>query len=123
MAIIQLDPQVEQRLQSERNIWLATVRAAGSPHLVPIWFVWHDHKVFICTEANSLKARNISHNPQVALSLENGDKPIVIEGLAKTIEPAGPAVIEAFQSKYDWNITTDTQYDQVIEIEVKKIRA
>mgnify|MGYP001355538568 CR=1 FL=1 len=123
MTVIEIDPHVEQRLQTERNIWLVTVRADGRPHLAPIWFVWHAHKVYICTAAQSVKARNISTNPNVTLSLEDGDKPIVIEGPAKAIEQAEPAVVAAFQSKYNWNITADREYDRVIEIEVERIRA
>ncbi len=123
MTAVEIDPRVEQRLQTERNIWLATVRADGRPHLAPIWFVWHAHKVYICTGGQSVKARNISANPNVTLSLEDGDRPIVIEGPAKGIEQAEPAIVAAFQSKYNWNITTDREYDQMIEIEVERIRA
>jgi PPOX class probable F420-dependent enzyme len=120
-----LDPKVEQRLQSEANIWLATVRADGRPHLVPIWFVWHDAKVYLCTEVTSVKVRNLLVNPQVALSLEDGSQPIVIEGLARTIDraEAEAEVVAAFQQKYDWNILTDDQYTQVIEIEPRRIRS
>ena len=120
---MKIDPQVEQRLTTERNIWLATVRSDGRPHLVPVWFVWLDQKIFICTESKSLKARNILGNPNIAAALEDGDKPIVLEGLAKPIEQAAPTLVAAFQSKYDWDITTDVQYNQMIEIEVKRIRA
>jgi PPOX class probable F420-dependent enzyme len=120
---MKIDPHIEQRLQTERNIWLATVRSDGRPHLVPIWFVWHAHKIYICTEAHSVKARNMFDNPNVAISLQDGDKPIVLEGQARTIEQTEPALVAAFQSKYDWNITTDVQYNQMIEIEVKRIRA
>lgn len=120
---MKIDPQVEQRLTTERNIWLATVRSNGQPHLVPIWFVWHQQKIYICTESKSIKARNILGNPNVAASLEDGDKPIVLEGQAKSIEKTEPTLIAAFQSKYNWDITTDTQYNQMIEITPVKIRA
>ena len=117
------DPQVEQRLQSEANIWLATVRSDGRPHLVPIWFVWLKARIYICTEANSVKARNVLTNPNVAMALEDGGQPVVIEGRARTIDRASPEVVAAFQHKYDWNISTDNQYTQVIEIEPRRIRS
>lgn len=120
---MKIDRQIEQRLITEHNIWLATVRSDGRPHLVPVWFVWLDQKIYICTEAKSLKARNILANPNVSASLEDGNKPLVLEGLAKSIGKADQSLIAAFQSKYEWDITTDMQYKQVIEIEVKKIRA
>lgn len=122
MALRTLDPKTKQRLQTEQNIWLATVRSNGRPHLVPIWFVWIDQKIFICTGSDSIKARNVLGNPWVAVSLENGTQPVVIEGQAKPIEHTPKPVIEAFQAKYDWNIETDSTYNQVIEIEPLRIR-
>jgi PPOX class probable F420-dependent enzyme len=117
------DPQVERRLQTERNLWLATVRPSGTPHLVPIWFVWVAGKIYLCTAAGSVKVRNVTQNPHVAIALEDGSQPIVIEGLAQSIERAPAVVVDEFQRKYDWNINTDGEYDQVIVIEPQRIRA
>ena len=108
---------------TEPNIWLATVRADHTPHLVPIWFVWVEGKAYVCTAADSVKARNLQANPRVTLALESGNAPIVLEGCACPIESAPPAVVEAFQRKYDWDIRTDSTYNQVIEIEPMKIRS
>lgn len=118
-----LDPQVERRLQTEQNLWLATVRPTGTPHLVPIWFVWVAGKIYLCTGADSVKVRNLRQNPQVSIALEDGSKPIVIEGRAQSIGQADTAVRDAFRRKYEWDITTDDTYTQVIEIEPKRIRA
>lgn len=125
MITTPLDPKVRHRLTTESNIWLATVRPNGAPHLAPIWFVWVEGKVYVCTSVDSVKARNLQANPSVSLALENGNAPVVLEGRAcfTSIESVPPAVIEAFQRKYDWNIVTDTTYNQVIEIEPMKIRA
>ena len=108
---------------TEPNVWLATVRPNGTPHLAPIWFVWVEGKAYVCTAADSVKARNLQANPSVTLALESGNAPIVLEGRACPIESAPPAVIEAFQRKYDWDIRTDSTYNQVIEIEPMKIRS
>lgn len=118
-----LDPQVEQRLQTEQNLWLATVRPDGSPHLVPIWFVWVAEKIYLCTGAASVKVRNVTQNSRVSIALEDGNQPIVIEGQAQLIGQAEAAIVGAFKHKYDWDITSDDTYTQVIEIEPKRIRA
>ena len=118
-----LDPQVERRLQTEQNLWLATVRPNGAPHLVPIWFVWVIGKIYLCTGANSVKVRNLLQNPQVSIALEDGAQPIVIEGLAHPVDKTDRAVLSEFQRKYDWDITSDDTYTQVIEIEPVKIRS
>lgn len=110
-----------QRLQTARNLWLATVRPDNTPHLVPIWFVWLDDKAFICTSSESVKSRNISQNPRVAFALEDGDDPIVIEGNATILENVPAPVVEAFQEKFDWNILGDSTYNVVIEIVPRRV--
>src|SRR5512145_1459650 len=118
-----LDPQVERRLQTEQNLWLATVRPNGAPHLAPIWFVWVAGKIYLCTGADSVKVRNLRQNPRVSIALEDGAQPIVIEGLAHPIEQAEAAVQAEFQRKYEWDISTDDTYTQVIEIKPTKFRS
>jgi PPOX class probable F420-dependent enzyme len=118
-----LDLQIERRLQTEQNLWLATVRPTGTPHLVPIWFVWVAGKIYLSTAAGSVKVRNLTQNPHVAIALEDGSQPIVIEGLAQPIGRPPAAVIAEFQRKYEWNINTDGEDDRVIEIDPQRIRA
>lgn len=106
-----------ERLQSEQNIWLATARPDGRPHLVPIWFVWVDEVFYICTENQSIKARNLRANPRASVSLESGVQPIVAECLARFIEQPYPAVVvSAFFAKFEWDITTDQQYNILIAL-------
>jgi general stress protein 26 len=110
-------------LQTEQNLWLATVRPNSRPHLVPIWFVWVAGKIYLCTASNSVKVRNLKQNPRVSIALEDGTQPIVIEGLAQPIGAVPKSVTEAFKKKYDWNISADGEYNQVVEIEPKRTRA
>ena len=110
-------PEIEQRLETEANIWFATVRADGRPHLVPVWFAWRDGKVDACIEASSVKARNMGQNSRVSLALENGSKPLICEGAAAVAPPPWPEpVIDIFKAKYDWDITTDGQYDTLVAV-------
>ena len=117
-----LEPKIALRLQTEHNIWLATVRPNGTPHLVPIWFVWVAARLYVCTASDSVKARNLLANPRVAAALEDGGKPLVIEGQAHALGTVPPPVVEAFQRKYDWDVTTDREYNLVIEIKPTRIR-
>lgn len=110
-----LDPEQQRRSAQERNIWLATTRPDGRPHLVPIWFVEVGGAWYICTESKSVKARNLQAEPRCSWSLENGDSPLVIEGRAQPITPS-PAVIAAFRAKFDWDIETDPDNDLVFEM-------
>ena len=110
-------PNTQERLQTERNIWLATMRPNGRPHLVPLWFAWHKGQIYICVQPHSVKAGNLAHNPLVSLSLENGDKPVICEGETAVVPPPySSTLITIFQQKYNWDITTDGDYTQLIAI-------
>jgi PPOX class probable F420-dependent enzyme len=104
-------------LETEKNIWIASVRPDGRPHLAPVWFVWQDGKLYVCTAPESVKARNIEQNPRVVLALEDGSSPVICEGSAAPVPSPWPEkVIALFQHKYDWNISSEEQYTQLVEV-------
>jgi nitroimidazol reductase NimA-like FMN-containing flavoprotein (pyridoxamine 5'-phosphate oxidase superfamily) len=70
----------EERLASSRNYWIATARAGGSPHAMPVWGVWIDDAVVFGTSARSRKGRNLTRDPRVVVHLESGDEVVVLEG-------------------------------------------
>jgi F420H(2)-dependent biliverdin reductase len=105
-----------QRLLTARNIWMATVRPDGRPHLIPIWFVWINDRIYICTGLESVKARNLLTNSHVSVSLEDGNNPTVAECTAALLsKPYPDEVVRLFKSKYDWNILTDDEYGALFE--------
>lgn len=119
--MFQLKPKDLQRLEQGANIWLATVRPNGKPHLVPIWFVWVDNKAYICTSSRSIKARNIAVNSNVVFALEDGNDPLVVEGEARLVEEIPQAVAAAFLRKYGWAIQGDQVYNALIEINPRRV--
>jgi PPOX class probable F420-dependent enzyme len=110
-------PATAARLEAEQNIWLTTVRPTGRPHLVPLWFVWADGRIYLCVAGSSVKVRNITANPAVSLALESGSAPVVVEGEASLLARPWPAeAVAGFQRKYDWTITTDAEYDTLVAV-------
>ena len=108
------------RLVSERILWLVT-SGKSQPHLAPVWHIIHDGSIYVCTGLNSKKGRNISYNPQVSFSLQDGVNPLIGEGKAVIIKENYPeAVISAFKEKYDWNIRNDKTYDCLVKITPQK---
>ncbi|HLF25767.1 MAG TPA: pyridoxamine 5'-phosphate oxidase family protein [Anaerolineae bacterium] len=118
-----VDEQMERRLRAEHNIWVATARPDGRPHLTPTWFVWQAGKVYLCIDPASVKARNLAHNDRIALALENGATPLIIEGIGRQVDEVEwpQAVIAEFKRKYDWDITADEQYRCLVETKPSKI--
>jgi hypothetical protein len=105
------------RLNDEKNIWVASVRPDGRPHLVPVWFAWQAELLYICIDPNSVKAGNFAHNDHIALALEAGSSPLICEGQAAVAAKPWPTeVIDIFKQKYDWDITTDARYTQLMSI-------
>ena len=111
----------QHRLETERNIWFTTVRPDGRPHMVPIWFAWYDSKLYGCIKPDSVKAKNLVNNPNVALSLEDGSSVVICEGTATSVTKPWPADIQAiFKQKYDWDISTSADYSMLVEVTPQK---
>jgi uncharacterized pyridoxamine 5'-phosphate oxidase family protein len=111
----------EERLLNERNVWLATTRPNGKPHLIPIWFVWVNERFYICTSEHSVKVRNLRANPRASVSLEDGNHPVIAECSVRFVQTPFPEeVVAAFQRKFDWNIATDRDYSCLLELTPKK---
>ena len=114
-------PQAREKLAQAANIWFASVRSDGRPHLTPVWFVYDGHQLYVSIDPNSVKSRNLATNPYVSLALEDGSHPLICEAQAALIPPPFPdEIVELFQKKYDWDIRTDSQYGQLVAITPRK---
>jgi predicted pyridoxine 5'-phosphate oxidase superfamily flavin-nucleotide-binding protein len=114
-----------RRLELEPNVWLATARPDGRPHLVPIWFVWVNGSFWLATGEDSVKVTNVRANPEVVVALEDGNRPVVAEGTAMIRPRAFPVpVVAAFERKFDWDISvaSDADVGRVALIEVAVVR-
>ena len=108
---------IVQKLETEQNIWIASVRPDGRPHLVPVWFVWFEEKIYLGTEARSVKAQNLRSNPQVSVALEDATHPVICEGTARAYpRPLPDALLAVFLAKYEWDLTKEHQYHDMWEI-------
>lgn len=105
-------PVSAERLLEERNLWLATVRPDGRPHVAPVWFVHVEDRIWIGTGLGSVRVRNLRQNAAASACLEDGDAPVVAEGSVVIHEQQRPAaVVDAFRAKYDWDVTVDVDDD------------
>lgn len=95
---------VDRRLQSMREIWVATASPKGRPDASPVWFWWDgegEAAYFTCA-AVARKARNIAHEPEVVLMNGDGADPIIIKGRAVRVTDAAELerVDRAYAEKY-----------------------
>ncbi|MEV6653183.1 PPOX class F420-dependent oxidoreductase [Streptomyces sp. NPDC051219] len=74
---------------STRTGKLSTVRADGSPHIAPVWFLLDGDDVVFTTGQNTVKGRNMARDGRVALCVDNNAPPFayaVLQGRARLIE-------------------------------------
>ncbi|MEZ0396511.1 MAG: pyridoxamine 5'-phosphate oxidase family protein [Anaerolineales bacterium] len=69
---------------------LATVAADGTPHVVPVWYLWEDGFVWVHSFASTRKVRQLRKRPACALVVDVTDKlegltAVLIEGQADLI--------------------------------------
>jgi uncharacterized pyridoxamine 5'-phosphate oxidase family protein len=116
---------IEARLSRESTIWLSTVRGDGRPHLAPLWYVWMNGKLYVCTGRGTQKFANLVQNQNVALALPDTTNVIIIEGEAHTAERALiEPLAEHFYNKSEWDFRYDDTADwRLIEITPFKIMA
>lgn len=62
--------------------WLATVRPDGTPHVMPIGIIWHDHKFVFTAGAATQKAKNVARDPHCVVTIAAPGLDIVAEGTA-----------------------------------------
>lgn len=85
-----------ERLAASHEYWLATVRPDGSPHVMPVWGLWHDGCVWFSCSGDARKARNLTDEPRCVVTTDNAVEPVVIEGVAERV--TGHEPIERFAS-------------------------
>jgi nitroimidazol reductase NimA-like FMN-containing flavoprotein (pyridoxamine 5'-phosphate oxidase superfamily) len=76
---------VDRRLRSLREIWVATASPLGRPDATPVWFWWDGESVYFTCAAVAHKARNIAQTPDVVLINGDGADPIIFKGTAERV--------------------------------------
>ncbi|WP_411139418.1 PPOX class F420-dependent oxidoreductase [Streptomyces sp. x-80] len=80
-----------QKFLSEgtRTAKLATVRADGSPHIAPVWFLMDGDELVFNTGKDTVKGRNLARDGRVALCVDDERPPfafVVVEGSVEISE-------------------------------------
>jgi len=67
-------------MDRERLAIFATVNSSNQPHIVPAFFTYDDGKVYIQTDRNSVRMRNLMRNDNVAVAVYHGEEAVIIRG-------------------------------------------
>lgn len=72
--ITMTDAEVDAFLDEERTLTCATNGPRGWPHLMPLWFVVRDGRIWAWTFGKSQKVRNLERDPRATVQVEAGDQ-------------------------------------------------
>jgi len=72
---VTLSPAARALLDGANFGHLATLQEDGSPKVEPVWIGRDGDRLLVATDAKSIKARNVDHDPRVALSVTAFDDP------------------------------------------------
>jgi len=100
-------PEIERRLTVSHDYWVATVRPDGRPHVMPVWGVWFDGRLWFSSGLRSRKARNLAAEPRCTITTDQAQDPVVLDGLAEQMVDADgiAAFLAAMNGKYDAGMT------------------
>jgi nitroimidazol reductase NimA-like FMN-containing flavoprotein (pyridoxamine 5'-phosphate oxidase superfamily) len=94
-------------LRSKRTARVATSGENGSPHVVPLWFVWHEGTLFLNSTLGNPTVDNMLRSGRAAAVIDDGDEYEVLRGvtLSGRVEhaeedPRLPRVERAWSEKY-----------------------
>ena len=87
------DSQVESFFQTPRFAVFGTNSVDGPPQLTTVWFLYEAGLVYVGIERRSVKHRNLTRDPRIALCID-GEHPdgrtVVVYGLAEVVESGTP---------------------------------
>ncbi|CAL9639984.1 hypothetical protein SUDANB145_06306 [Streptomyces sp. enrichment culture] len=75
--------------EGTRTMKLCTVRADGSPHVAPVWFLLDGDEIVFNTGKETVKGRNLLRDGRVALCVDDDRPPfdyVVLQGRARISE-------------------------------------
>jgi PPOX class probable F420-dependent enzyme len=103
--MMQLSADVARLLDDVNYAHIATVLPDGAPHSVPVWIDRDGDRIAVLTSPRSRKARNLAHDPRVAISITDHAQPyataLVRGRVAEVLDgDAGWRIIDRISRKY-----------------------
>ena len=96
--------EIDAFLSQPLNAHLVTLRASGTPHVAPVWFLWDEGRAYVMADAGAVKVRNIRRNPAVAVCVATPGRPyafVTIEGAASTGVEGMESMVHRICVNYD----------------------
>ena len=88
-------------LKEQKILHLATINSNGTPHIIPVWFIFSSGKFFVGTNTRTKKAKNIKKNERVGFCIDKGIKSPIsgLMGTGKAKIISNPIVVSKLAKK------------------------
>lgn len=98
-----------ERLLTSHDYWLASTRPDGTPHVMPVWAMWHATALWFSSARTSRKTVNLLAQPRCVITTENPREPVIVEGTAEVVtEPETlDTLLDLENAKYHTAYGTD----------------
>jgi PPOX class probable F420-dependent enzyme len=111
--------EVDAFLDEQRVVICATNGARGWPHLMPLWYVVRDGKLWSWTYAKSQKVRNLERDPRATLQVETGEQYQELRGVmieAQTTVHRDTELVAQFGTELFERYGSDTTGPEFLEV-------
>jgi PPOX class probable F420-dependent enzyme len=111
------DDEVAAFLDEQRTVICATNGRDGWPHLMPLWYVVRDGRLWSWTYAKSQKTRNLERDPRATVQVEAGEQYDQLRGVMfrcdvaihRATEDVSTLGLEIFTRYTDGELGDDTR--------------
>ncbi|MBA4717742.1 MAG: pyridoxamine 5'-phosphate oxidase family protein [Nitrosopumilus sp.] len=62
----------DEFLKSQKVLRLATIDKNKTPHIAPVWYLYSEKKIYIGTNTNTIKAKNVKTNKRASFCVDVG---------------------------------------------------
>ena len=106
LEISMTSDEVDAFLESGRTVRLATAAADGTPHVVPLWFVWDHGAMYLNTTLGNVTVDNIGRSGTASGVVDDGEgyddlRGVTVTGSVERLEGDAPPEVErAWSVKY-----------------------
>jgi hypothetical protein len=103
--------EAERRLTVAHDYWLATGRPDGRPHVMPVWGIWLEGRLWFSSGLRSRKARNLAADARCTITTDDARNPVVVDGRADRVTERSriAAFVAAVNAKYQAGVTEEFQ--------------
>ena len=97
----------EQRLNKSRQFVIATVRPDRRPHVMVVWALWLDGRLYFSTGSTSRKAQNLRKNRNCVMCTEDAAEAVILEGVVETERSVAKIreFLRIYEKKYKFDMS------------------